>query len=62
MAENLEKAFYDLVYDAWQLGNNPDNVSRDDFDLHIEQGYPVDEITLDMVYVGELKGHIHDNE
>jgi len=27
-----DKEFYDLVYDVWQSGGNPDGVSRDRFE------------------------------
>lgn len=44
------KRFYDLVYDAWRSGRNPDSVSRDWFDDFRAQGYYPDEISLEMVY------------
>ena len=47
-AEN--KRFYDLVYDAWLRGRNSDAVSIDRFDDRLIEGYPPEEITLNMIY------------
>lgn len=46
-----DQHFYDLQYDAWRRGRNPDFVSRDRYDYALSVlGYYADEITLDMVY------------
>ena len=47
--QKVNKEFYDLVYDAWMSGKNPDLVSKDKYDDLLAQGYYPDEITLDMV-------------
>lgn len=44
-----EKEFYDLVYDAWMCGKNPDSVSTDRYDNLRNDGYYPDEISLNMV-------------
>jgi len=46
----MDDEFYDLCYDAWMTGKNPDNVDIDLYDSAIADGYYPDEITLDMVY------------
>ena len=46
----MEKEFYDLVYEAWRNGKNPDAVSMDDYYYYRDYGYYPDEISLDMVY------------
>lgn len=45
-----DKEFYDLCYEAWRNGKNPDAVSIDRYDARLADGYSPDEITLDMVY------------
>lgn len=45
----MGKEFYDLVYEAWRTGRNPDCVSKDDYDMRISEGYRPDEITLSDV-------------
>lgn len=46
----MDNEFYDLCYDAWRCGKNPDLVSMDRFDDRILDGYYPNEIILDMVY------------
>jgi len=46
----MDKKFYDLVYEAWMEGKDPDAVSIDRYDDKRADGYYPDEITLDMVY------------
>ena len=46
----MDKEFYDLVYDAWIRGKDPDAVSIDRYDDRLADGYYPEEITLDMVY------------
>ena len=41
-----DDAFYDLCYEAWCRGENPDNVSRDRFDDCLYRGFYPDEIGL----------------
>ena len=43
------KEFYDLVYDAWMQGKDPDMVSENRYDDLRSQGYYPDEISLNMV-------------
>jgi len=50
MNRNEQEDFYDLVYDAWRNGKDPDAVNMDAFDDYLGKGYPSDEITVDMVY------------
>jgi hypothetical protein len=42
----MDDEYYDLCYDAWMSGSNPDNVSEDDYEQCISQGYYPDEISL----------------
>ena len=42
----MEKEFYDLVYEAWMSGRNPDVVSEDRYDDLRAAGYYPDEISL----------------
>jgi hypothetical protein len=44
-----DNRFYDLRYDVWRSGRNPDNLSRDDFDTYLVQGYHPEEITANMM-------------
>jgi hypothetical protein len=46
----MDDEFYDLVYEAWQTGKDPDAVSIDAYDNCRTQGYYPDEISLNMVY------------
>jgi hypothetical protein len=46
----MDDEFYDLCYEAWCRGRNPDSVSIDQYDACLADGYYPDEITLDMVY------------
>lgn len=46
----MEDEFYDLVYDAWRQGKNPDLVSEDLYDDMRSQGYYPDEISVKDVY------------
>jgi len=46
----MEKDFYDLVYDAWMSGKNPDMVSEDRYDDMRSQEYYPDEISIRDVY------------
>jgi len=46
----MEKDFYDLVYDAWRSGKDPDAVSADLYEDYRNNGYYPDEISLGMVY------------
>ena len=41
-----EDRYYDLVYEAWRSGHNPDAVSRDDYGYRRSQGYAPDEIGI----------------
>lgn len=45
MVELRERDFYDLCYDAWRNGRNPDMVDRDRYDARIAQGYEAEEIS-----------------
>ena len=49
MSEMDEIRFYDLVYDAWRSGRNPDAIDRDRYDDKRAMGFYPDEITLDDV-------------
>ena len=44
-----DSEFYDLVYEAWCRGRNPDEVSEDRYDDMIDRGYCPDEIRLSDV-------------
>jgi len=44
-----EKRFYDLVYEAWTRGKNPDAVSIDRYDDMLAKGYEPEEIQLSDV-------------
>ena len=44
----MDKEFYDLCYDAWRNGKDPDAVSIDRYDDRLADGYYPDEITLSM--------------
>ena len=46
----MDDEFYDLVYEAWSCGCNPDNVDIDRYDSALADGYYPEEITLNMVY------------
>lgn len=41
--------FDDLVYRAWRSGKNPDDVSRERYDIARKEGFYPDEISLHMV-------------
>lgn len=45
----MDKEYYDLCYEQWMRGRNPDEVSADDYDYCRSQGYYPDEISLRMV-------------
>jgi len=45
----MDDEFYDICYDAWRSGKNPDNVSEDKWDYYRAEGYYPDEITLGMM-------------
>ena len=45
----IDKEFYDLCYDAWWSGRNPDAVDMDRYNYYRAQNYYPDEITLDMM-------------
>ena len=45
-----QDAFYDLCYEAWRSGKNPDAISEDRYDDLLAQGYYPDEISLKDVY------------
>ena len=48
--------FYDLCYDAWRSGKNPDSLSIDKYDAYQQvDGYYPDEITLEMMLPQQLK-------
>ena len=49
MRKDEQEAFYDLVYDAWRSGKNPDAVNEDRFDYFLYQGYESEEISLNMM-------------
>lgn len=42
--------YYDLQYEAWRSGRNPDNLSMDEFDYYQSLGYQSEEISLEMIY------------
>ena len=46
----MDKEFYDLCYEAWMIGKNPDLVNEDDYDYMKAKGYYPDEITLKDCY------------
>ena len=45
----MDDEFYDLVYEAWMSGRDPDAVDIDRYDDLQAQGYYPDEISLDMM-------------
>ena len=45
----MDSEFYDLVYEAWRNGRNPDAVREDRFDDYLACGYLPDEISLNMI-------------
>lgn len=45
--------FYDLVYEAWRSGKNPDLVSYDELDRLLSVGYYSDEISINDIYPNE---------
>jgi len=49
MKQEDENRFYDLVYDAWRFGRNPDNISADRYMDFRADGYYPEEITLKMI-------------
>jgi hypothetical protein len=46
----MEDEFYELCYETWMTGKNPDLVDIDRYDDARADGYYPDEITLKMVY------------
>ncbi len=46
----MDKEFYDLCYEAWLQGKNPDYVNVDSYDYMKSRGFYPDEITLKDVY------------
>jgi len=53
-----DKEFYDLVYDVWRAGGNPDSVDRDRFEDKYEGSY--DFISDTHVLQAELRRQVHD--
>jgi radical SAM superfamily enzyme with C-terminal helix-hairpin-helix motif len=58
----MEDEFYDLVYDAWRQGKNPDLVSEESYDDMRSQGYYPDEISVKDVYPKHNNGINSDRE
>jgi len=52
-----DRAFEDLVYRAWRMGHNVDDVSRDQYDDMLNRGFVPDEVHPDDVL--PKRGH-HD--
>ena len=50
MRDDDRERFYDLCYEAWCRGVNPDYVNYDNYDYCRSQGYYPEEIGLDMIY------------
>jgi hypothetical protein len=48
MSSDRER-LYDLQYEAWRSGRNPDDVSEDNYDSCRSSGYHPDEIGLEDV-------------
>jgi len=55
--EMMDDNFYDLVYEAWMTGKNPDNVDAERYDHMESRGYYPDEITLSDVYPQKTTEH-----
>jgi len=53
----MDDNFYDLVYEAWMTGKNPDNVDAERYDHMESRGYYPDEITLSDVYPQKTTEH-----
>ena len=51
----MDKEFYDLCYEAWCQGKNPDAVSEEAYDMMLDRGFYPDEITLRDVYPSDRK-------
>jgi len=51
----MDKEFYDLCYEAWCKGKNPDAVSEEAYEMCKDRGFYPDEITLRDVYPPERK-------
>jgi hypothetical protein len=49
MRDEDRTRFYDLCYDAWRSGRDPDAVSMDRYDDFRAQGFHPDEITVPMM-------------
>ena len=49
----MSKEIYDLRYEAWRCGKNPDAVSEEAYDMMLARGFAPDEITLKDVYPSE---------
>jgi len=39
-----DKEFYDMCYDAYMSGKNPDMVSEDAYDMMLDRGFTPDEV------------------
>ena len=50
MNKEDKKRYYDLVYEAWTTGNDPDLVSEDAYDHMRMRGFYPNEIELRDVY------------
>lgn len=44
-----DERYYDLVYEAWRSGRDPDHVSRDRYADMLARGFEPDEITVTNV-------------
>lgn len=49
MRKDEQEAFYELVYDAWRSGKDPDAIDGDRFDYFLSQGCEAEEISLSMM-------------
>lgn len=45
----MDKEYYDLQYEAWRRGENPDRIDPDRYDDLKARGYYPEEITLEMM-------------
>jgi hypothetical protein len=60
--DNMDKEFYDLQYEAWRSGKNPDMVDPDKYDNLRSAGYYPDEISLGMVYPKKQRNYFDEEE
>lgn len=52
---SINDDFYELCYEAWLSGRDPDTVSRNEYDRLLSRGYSPDEISWQDCYPEETE-------